>query len=132
MQHFIACSVTGILGSILTFSFGIWPESLTFLLVVMGVDYITGVAAALTEKRGLNSGLGAWGLAKKGIMLLVILLSHRIDILMEISNLAMGGAIYFYIANELISVTENLGRIGIPLPNRLRQLIEVLKNKSKD
>ncbi|MFC5649213.1 holin family protein [Paenibacillus solisilvae] len=129
MQHFMACSFMGVLGSVLTFSFGMWPESLTLLLVAMGIDYITGVTAALSEKRGLNSGFGAWGLAKKGIMLLVILLAHRIDMLMEINNLAMGGAIYFYMANELISITENLGRIGIPMPDRLRQLIEVLKNK---
>ncbi len=129
MQNFLACSLMGVLGSLLTFSFGLWPESLTLLLVAMGIDYITGVTAAITEKRGLNSGHGAWGLAKKGIMLLVILLSHRIDVLMEINNLAMAGAIYFYLANELISITENLGRIGIPMPDRLRQLIEVLKNK---
>ena len=130
MQNFVACSLMGVLGSLLTFSFGLWPESLTLLLVAMGIDYITGVTAAITEKRGLNSGHGAWGLTgKKGIMLLVILLSHRIDVLMETNNLAMAGAIYFYLANELISITENLGRIGIPMPDRLRQLIEVLKVK---
>ncbi|NBD25851.1 holin [Paenibacillus sp. T1] len=113
----------------LTFSFGIWPESLTLLLVAMGVDYVTGTTAAIREKRGLNSSVGSWGLARKGMMLLVIMLAHRIDILMELNNIAMGGAVYFYLANELISITENLGRIGVPMPDRLRQLIEVLKNK---
>nr|WP_240547819.1 phage holin family protein [Paenibacillus lignilyticus] len=115
-------------GSLVTFSFGMWPESLTLLLVAMGTDYITGITAAIKEKK-LNSSIGSWGIARKGIMLVVILLAHRIDILLELSSIAMGGAIYFYLANELISITENLGRIGVPMPDRLRQLIEVLKNK---
>ncbi|WP_308634833.1 phage holin family protein [Paenibacillus silvisoli] len=128
MPHTIVCSVTALFGSLLTFSFGMWPESLTLLLVAMGTDYITGITAAVKEKR-LNSSIGAWGIAKKGIMLLVILLAHRMDILLELSNVAMGGAIYFYLANELISITENLGRIGVPMPDKLRQIIEVLKTK---
>ncbi|MBW7460184.1 holin family protein [Paenibacillus sepulcri] len=117
------------MGSTLMFAYGIWPESLSLLLVAMGVDYLTGVTAALMEKKGLSSLVGSWGLARKGIMLLVILLAHRIDILLELDNIAMGGAIYFYLANELISITENLGRIGVPMPERLRDLIQVLKNK---
>ncbi|WP_328803988.1 phage holin family protein [Paenibacillus glycinis] len=129
MPHTIVCSTSAVFGIMLTFSFGIWPESLTLLLVAMGVDYVTGTTAAIREKRGLNSSVGSWGLARKGMMLLVIMLAHRIDILMELNNIAMGGAVYFYLANELISITENLGRIGVPMPDRLRQLIEVLKNK---
>ncbi|GGD54155.1 phage holin family protein [Paenibacillus nasutitermitis] len=129
MQHFSVCSLLAAIGSVLTFSFGMWPESLTLLLVAMGIDYITGISAAMIEQKGLSSLVGAWGIAKKGIMLLVILLAHRIDVLFGLQNMAMGGAIYFYLANELISITENLGRIGVPMPDKLRQLIEVLKNK---
>ncbi|CAH1225352.1 hypothetical protein PAECIP111893_05250 [Paenibacillus plantiphilus] len=131
-MQFVVCLASALFGSVLTFSFGMWPESLTFLLVVIAIDYITGVTAAIREKRGLNSVVGAWGLAKKGIMLLVVLLAHRIDVLLGLETAAMGAAIYFYIANELISITENLGRIGVPLPDKLRQLIEILKNKSKN
>lgn len=123
------CSVFGLVGSVITFAFGSWVESLTLLVVAMGIDYVTGVAASIKEGRGLNSVFGAWGLARKGLMLLVILLAHRIDILLETSNVTMGAAIYFYIANELISIVENYGRIGLPLPERLRKIIEVLKDK---
>ncbi|BBH19092.1 hypothetical protein Back11_04370 [Paenibacillus baekrokdamisoli] len=129
MQHYMVCSITAFIGAILTFSFGMWPESLTLLVVAMGVDYVTGISAVLKEKSGLNSGVGAWGLAKKGIMLLVILLAHRVDVLFGLANVTMGGAIYFYLANEFISITENLGRMGVPMPDQLRQAIEVLKNK---
>ncbi|WP_036718533.1 phage holin family protein [Paenibacillus harenae] len=125
------CSVSGLVGSVITFAFGSWMESLTLLLVTMGIDYITGVAASIREGKGLNSVFGAWGLARKGLTLLVILLAHRIDILLETNTITMGAAIYFYIANELISITENYGRIGLPMPERLRKLIEVLKDKQQ-
>lgn len=129
MPLFWLCSVFGLVGSVITFAFGSWVESLTLLVVAMGIDYVTGVAASIKEGRGLNSVFGGWGLTRKGLMLLVILLAHRIDILLETSNVTMGAAIYFYIANELISITENYGRIGLPLPDRLRKIIEVLKDK---
>lgn len=123
------CSLCGIVGASVTFAFGSWEEPLTFLIVTMGIDYFSGVAASLKEKKGLNSVFGSWGLARKGLTLLVILLAHRIDILLEVENMTMGAAIYFYIANELISITENYGRMGFPLPDRLRKIIEVLKDK---
>ncbi|RJX38159.1 holin [Paenibacillus pinisoli] len=123
------CSLTGIIGSIITFAFGSWVESLTVLIVAMGMDYVSGVAASIKEGKGLSSTFGALGLARKGLMLLVILLAHRVDILLDTSNVTMGAAIYFYIANELISVTENYGRMGLPLPEKIRKLIAVLKEK---
>lgn len=123
------CSTCGLLGSIVTFAFGSWMESLTFLLVAMGVDYVTGVAASLKMKKGLSSSLGSWGLARKGLSLLVLLLAHRIDVLIGTGSMTLGAAIYFYIANELISITENYGKLGLPLPQRVRDMIEVLKKK---
>ncbi|MUT66900.1 holin family protein [Paenibacillus sp. NEAU-GSW1] len=123
------CSVSAVIGSIITFAFGGWPESLTVLVIAMGIDYISGVLASIKEGRGLNSLFGVWGLAKKGLMLLVILLAHRIDILLDLHNATMGAATYFYLANELISVTENYGRMGLPMPDYIRKLIEVLKEK---
>jgi toxin secretion/phage lysis holin len=131
VPHLTVCSVTAALGSVITFAFGMWEESLTLLLVAMAIDYITGVTAAIKRKKGLNSLAGTWGLARKGIMLLVILLAHRIDLLLGFeSNIAMSGAIYFYLANEFISILENIGRIGVPLPVWLRELIEVLNKKT--
>jgi toxin secretion/phage lysis holin len=94
----------------------------------MAVDYVTGLAAAVRSGTGLNSNIGFWGLARKGLMLTVILLAHRIDLLMG-TDIIKGGAIYFYLVNELISITENYARIGLPLPDKLRQAIAVLKKQ---
>ncbi len=63
-------------------------------------------------------------------MLTVILLAHRIDLLMG-TDIIKGGAIYFYLVNELISITENYAKIGLPLPNKLRQAIAILKKQEE-
>ncbi|MBB6673855.1 phage holin family protein [Cohnella nanjingensis] len=113
------------------FAYGHWPETLTVLLIVMALDYLTGVTAAVREGSGLSSQVGFWGLWRKGLMLLVILLAHRIDILFG-TEMAMGGAIYFYLANELLSVLENAGRIGLPIPDRLRRAVKILRDRADD
>jgi len=122
-------TIAGVIGAIVTFAFGGWSEALTCLVIAMGIDYVTGVSSAWKEK-SLNSQIGFWGLAKKGLILLIIMLAHRIDLLLDI-NMIMGGAIYFYIANELISIIENYGRLGLPLPEQIKNIITILKDKKK-
>lgn len=122
---------SALLGSVLAFSFGGWTESLTLLLVLMGVDYVTGVIAAIRGGTGLNSSVGFWGLAKKGLILLVILLAHRVDVLLG-TPMVMGGAVAFYIANELLSVVENYGRLGLPLPDSIRKAVQILRDRTED
>ncbi|MFB9327318.1 holin family protein [Paenibacillus aurantiacus] len=128
-MQWVFCTIAAGLGAVGAFVFGIWQESLTVLLIAMGIDIISGIAAAVKRKAGLNSKVGSWGLTRKGLMLLVILLAHRIDILLGTGYVTMNAAIYFYLANELISIIENFGVLGIPLPPKLREMIEVLKNK---
>jgi toxin secretion/phage lysis holin len=118
-----------VLGSIITFSFGSWTESLTFLLVVMAVDYVTGVTAAIRDGSGLSSQIGYAGLLKKGMMLLVVLLAHRVDVLLQ-TDVVMGGATYFYIANEMLSIIENSGRMGLPFPPVLIKIVQVLRDRA--
>jgi len=123
-------TITGIVGSVVTFAFGGWSQLLTFFLVAITVDYITGVAASLREGQGLNSNTGFWGIARKVFMLFIIMLGHQMDLLLE-TDMIMSGAIYFYLANELISITENYGRLGLPLPQKIRDMIQILKQKDK-
>ncbi|XID95526.1 holin family protein [Paenibacillaceae bacterium WGS1546] len=121
--------ICAMLGAVVTFSFGVWNEALTFLLVLMAVDYFTGVAAALKEGSGLNSNIGFWGLFKKGLILLVMMITHRLDVMLG-ADLIMGSAVFFYIANELLSIIENYGRLGLPLPERLKNIVTVLRNRA--
>lgn len=117
-------------GSIISFAFGTWSEHITFLLVLMAIDYVTGITAAVKEKSGLDSAVGFWGLLKKGFMLLVIMLAHQVDLLLG-QELAKGGAVMFYIVNELLSVTENMGRMGLPLPPQLLSIVKVLREREE-
>lgn len=121
---------TAILGVIGTFAFGEWTSLLGFFLLTIIVDYITGIIASIKEKQGLSSEVGFWGLAKKGLMLLIIMLAHQMDVVLD-TDFIMTGSIYFYIANELISITENYGKMGLPLPEVIRKLITVLKDKGQ-
>lgn len=122
--------ISATLGALATYAFGGWNELIGLFLMAILVDYVTGIAASMKEQRGLNSQVGFWGLARKGLMLLIIMLAHRMDILMGI-DLMMTGAIYFYLANEFISITENYGRLGLPLPVFLKQMIQVLRSKGE-
>jgi len=126
-QHIVNAGA-GLLGAFITFAFGRWSEALTFLLVLFAADIVSGIYASIREGRGLNSAVGTFGFAKKGLMLLVIIIAHRADVLLG-TNYVMGGAIYFYIANEALSITENYGRAGLPLPDVIKRLVTVLREK---
>lgn len=126
-----AGAISAFFGAAITFSFGLWSESLTFLVILMAIDYVTGVVAAIRSGKGLNSNIGFWGLFKKALILLVMIIAHRLDILLGI-DVIMGAAVYFYIANELLSIIENYGQIGLPLPSRLKRIVEVLRDRADE
>lgn len=120
-----------LLGSASTYLFGEWSELISFFLLVIVIDYLTGIAASLKVGNGLSSNVGFWGLAKKGLMILIVILAHRLDELFG-TDVIMVGSIYFYLTNELISVTENYGRMGLPLPNKIKEIIAIFKQKGGD
>ncbi|WP_438349727.1 phage holin family protein [Paenibacillus sp. FA6] len=125
--------MSGVIGTIFAFLFGGWTQVLTVFLIVIIIDYITGVLAAIKTKSGLNSKIGFWGLTRKALMFLVILIAHQMDLLLGNGIEAVkSGVIYFYMANELISITENYGQLGLPLPDQITRLIAVLKNKDSN
>lgn len=128
-MHLQAGVISAFFGATITFSFGLWSESLTFLVVLMAIDYFTGITAAIRSGSGLNSNIGFWGLFKKALILLVMIIAHRLDVLLGV-DVIMGAAVYFYIANELLSIIENYGRMGLPLPDRLKRIVQVLRDRA--
>ncbi len=97
------------------------------LCAVIAADYITGIICAIINKE-LDSNVGFYGLLKKGAIFLVILLSAQLDKLTGSGSAMRTAAILFYIANEGLSILENLGNIGMPVPSVLKDLFERLKD----
>ena len=112
--------------SVLTVGLGS-PTTLVYaVLVFMGIDYITGViAAGVTGK--LNSNAGLRGIAKKFVMLAICVVAYQVDKIAGSGLIVRNACLYFYASNELLSIVENAGRIGVPVPMALKNAISVLK-----
>ena len=127
----------GVVGAAIASYFGGWTSAMTTLLIFMAVDYITGIVVAgvfhnsgKTENGGLESRAGWKGLCRKGMTLLIVLIAARIDMLLDTTYFRDGTAIAF-IANETLSIIENAGLMGVPIPEPVKRAIEILKNKSE-
>lgn len=125
----------GLAGAVLGL-FGEWTQMHRILVVLMAVDYLTGWLVALcgkspkTESGGLSSKIGFIGLAKKGVIMLVVLIATQLD--NALGNAAMmfrDAAIAYYIANEGLSVLENAGLLGVPFPAPLKKALESMREK---
>ena len=112
---------------------------MTTLLIFMGVDYITGLAVAgvfqkspKTENGALESKAGWKGLCRKGMTLLIVLIATRLDTAIG-SSFIKDAVVIAYIANETISIVENAGLMGVPIPDAVQRGIEILtKNKEEN
>ena len=97
------------------------------LIAFIVIDYITGLMVAIVNKT-LNSSVGFKGLAKKVFILLLVLIANILDVhIMGGSGVIRGVVIAFYLANEGISILENAGKLGVPYPEKLREVLEQLK-----
>lgn len=117
------CTGLGIVGSLIATLFGGWDSALITLLIFMGVDYATGIivaAAGKSPKGKLSSKVGWKGFAKKCITLLLVLVAARLDVILGTSYVRAGVCIAF-MCNEVISILENAGLMGIPLPDGVEE-----------
>ena len=127
----------GVIGSGIASLFGGWNAALVTLVIFMGIDYATGLIVAgvfhtseKTENGTLESRAGWKGLCRKGVTLLVVLVACRLDLVIG-SNFIQDAVVIAFIANETISIIENAGLMGIPVPAVITKAIEVLKNKAE-
>ncbi|WP_019420204.1 phage holin family protein [Paenibacillus sp. OSY-SE] len=118
-------------GGLAAFLFGGWPVLIQVLLIIVIVDFATGVMAAGTEGK-LRSSVGLIGIARKVFIFLIVAVAHQIDSVLGDQHLLRDATIFFYIANELLSIIENGGRMGVQLPPVIREAVEVLKAKGGD
>lgn len=130
MNDVLKSVVSGIIG-IAGFLIGEFDGLYKALLMLIIADYITGVIVAIVKKQ-LSSEVGAKGIAKKILMLIVVAVANVLDV-----QIIGGGAglrnitIIFYAANEVISLLENTGKLGLPYPPKLLDVLEQIKNKDK-
>jgi toxin secretion/phage lysis holin len=128
MKQIAANSGIAFVGSILTYLFGGWSQLLALLFFIIIADYITGLMASIIEGKGLSSAIGYKGLIKKFGIVLLVALGYQLDKNLG-TDVIMAGTIYFFLANELISIVENYGRMGLPLPPQITNVIKVLRDK---
>ncbi|AXM88453.1 holin [Anoxybacillus ayderensis G10] len=132
MERFEVVYKTGaaVIGAVVGFLFGGWSEALILLLSLVGIDYLTGFLASAAEGK-LSSRVGFRGIPKKIMIFVMVAVGHLVDTTIGTNHMFRDAAIFFYCANELVSIIENAGRMGLPVPERLRQTIDILRGKSE-
>ena len=130
------CAAVGALGAGITGLFGGFDAALVTLVIFILGDYVTGLIVAgvfhrspKTENGALESKAGLKGLLRKGGMLLMVLVACRLDVLLG-AHFIRDACVIALITNEALSITENLGLMGVPIPRPVVNAIEVLKSRN--
>lgn len=130
------CSVLGVIGSVIASFFGGWDAGLATLLIFMGLDYISGLLVAGVFKNSLKTDTGSleskasWkGLCRKCMTLVFVLVAYRLDLVIG-TNYIRDAVIIAFIANETISLVENAGLMGLPLPEVISKAIDILQKNT--
>ena len=122
-------TLCGFLCGVITYVLGGFDTVLVVLLAMIVIDYITGVMVAI-EKKQLSSRVGFNGIFKKVAILTIVASAHLLGQTVGIPDVR-SIVIGFYIANEGISITENAGKLGVPLPKKLIEILNQLKEKDE-
>ena len=131
----VVLSAFGVIGGTIASLLGGWSEDLATLLIVIGIDIVMGFLISAVWKKstksvtGTLSSLSMWkGLCRKGVTLLIVLVAHRLDLSLG-TDYIRTAVIIAFIVNELVSIVENAGIMGIPIPKVIIKAIDVLKQK---
>ena len=132
------CTGLGIVGGGIAAAFGGWDAGLMTLVILMAIDYFTGFLVAAiwhkspkSENGALESKAGWKGLCRKGVTLLIVLIGAQLDKLLGV-DFVRNAVIIGYAVNELISIIENAGLMGVPVPAVVQRAIEILQRKGED
>lgn len=137
MKQFV-CWIGGIIGAAVSYCFGGWSAAIAVLLVCMAIDYITGLVVAgvfhaspKSKNGGLESKAGWKGLIRKVVTLMIVVIAHLIDKLLG-ANYLRDCVVIAFCLNEIISIIENAGLMGVKIPKALIRAIDVLQEKYDD
>lgn len=123
--------VLGVGGGLASFLFGGWSALIQTLVFFILLDYVFAVIVAAVNGQ-LNSKIGFKGIAKKVAILVLVAVAHQVDLILGDDSLIRDSVIFFYIANELLSILETVGKTSLPIPDVLKKAIEILNNKGED
>ena len=119
------------IGGIATYIWGPWDALIIALVAMVAIDYITGIIKAAMQGK-LSSLVGFKGLLKKVAIFLLVAVGVMVDKIIPATNEAVRNAvIFFYIANEGLSILENAGELGLPLPAALKKSLEKMQDKEE-
>lgn len=131
------CTAFGIVGGFMAKMFGGWTEDMITLVIFMTVDFAMGLIVAgvfhksnKSDNGNLNSRAGWIGLCKKCVTLLFVLIAHRLDVSLD-TDYIRTAAIIGFVVNEVLSIVENAGLMGVPLPEVITRAIDILKKKKE-
>ena len=131
MKTMINTIFTGVC-TVLTYFFGGWDVALAVLITFMVFDYLTGVIIAIINKK-LSSHIGFKGLAKKLFIIVILVVGVLLDRLINNGEWIFRSLVaYFYIANEGISIIENIAVLGVPVPQKIIDILEQIKDKHEN
>ena len=135
--YYTALGGASAVGAVIANSLGGWDTGLQTLVILMAVDYVTGVLCALVWKKSLKSTNGTFesnasfrGLIRKMVILLCVLVACRVDVYTG-TDMARDAVILFFIANDGLSIVENLGIMGVPIPPAIQNAFAALKGKAE-
>lgn len=128
--NYCVSSAGAVAGTILTFLFGKWEIGLQILVVCMVLDYILGLMCG-TKNKNLSSDIGFKGLKKKFTIIVILILAVLLDRLIGQGWVFRTLVIYFYVAMEGLSILENATVLGVPFPEKLKDLLVQLRDGNK-
>ena len=129
MENILKITV-GLGGGLASFLFGGWSALLQTLVLFIVLDYVFAVLVAATHGE-LSSKKGFKGIAKKVAILVLVAVAHQVDLILGDGSLIRDSVIFFYIANELLSILETVGKTSLPIPDVLKRAVDTLNNKGE-
>ena len=132
------CAVVGVVAGGIVTILGGADVVLKTLFIIMLLDYLTGMIVALvfhtstkTTTGTYSSSIGFRGIVRKCVIILMVFVAHRLDVLLD-TTVIRNSVCFAYIVNDLASIVENVGLMGVPVPQKIADAIDILKNKEEE
>ena len=120
-------SILGVVGAYLGYFLGGFDGLLHALVIFVSIDYITGVMLSIVKKR-LSSEVGAKGIFKKVMLFLLVGMGHMVDLhIIKEGSATRNAVLFFYMSNDGLSILENVSLMGLPIPEKLKQILKKLR-----